>query len=582
MKNLKISKKILFGFGLALLLTAIVGLSGISGFYLMGESSHDMYEAAHTQYDLARAVESFENMRMRSMELVAHNGNSAALPAVEASILASMTDFEERMQSYQASIATPEAQRVWENTMSRYSTSVRPDILSLLESAKRGTGTYALLDQKSAIDNAAEAVSDNLFQLFKMRNEYIGTLNAQSISLGQMLMFIVVAIFALSLIGSLLFVFYMNTLISKPLALLDEWLQMTAKNGDIVFKPEELAVAKPYESRLDEIGRLFRSYADLIQYMNETCDELKIIADGNLALDIDVVSDYDLLSLTLQKMVDDLRKMISEINAVSRITASGALHVANGASSLGEGVAQQTTLLQQLSESVSELMRRIREDEVSTQRAAGLADAIAQSADDSSQQMDEMIGAVTEIQQAGQSIGKVIKVIEDIAFQTNILALNAAVEAARAGQHGKGFAVVADEVRTLAAKSAEAAKETGELITNSMEKSELGASIANRTAQSLERIVSSIAQNHQIVNEISDSVQEQIGIFEDINNDIEKVAAVMEQLEGVASENAASAEEISGQSDILKGLVKGFKLKQSASSGAPGMGAGQTGMTLGA
>ncbi len=175
--------------------------------------------------------------------------------------------------------------------------------------------------------------------------------------------------------------------------------------------------------------------------------------------------------------------------------------------------------------------------------------------------MDDMIKSVKDINEASQSIGKVIKTIDDIAFQTNILALNAAVEAARAGQHGKGFAVVAEEVRNLSAKSAQAAKDTESLIEDSMQKAQHGVQIAGETASSLSEIVSGINQSSALITEIARASEEQSMSISQINTGIDQVAKVVQQNSATAEESAAASEEMSSQSAVLQELISQFKLR---------------------
>jgi methyl-accepting chemotaxis protein len=195
------------------------------------------------------------------------------------------------------------------------------------------------------------------------------------------------------------------------------------------------------------------------------------------------------------------------------------------------------------------------------ERAAKLANDIKNSAEKGNHQMNEMMEAVKDINAASQNISKVIKSIDDIAFQTNILALNAAVEAARAGQHGKGFAVVAEEVRNLAAKSAEAAKDTERLIADSIEKAELGSRIADETAASLAEIVNGIGESSRLVSDIAKSSEEQSVGISQINQGIDQVAGVTQQNSATAEESAAASQEMSGQSLMLEEMISRFKLK---------------------
>ncbi len=197
-----------------------------------------------------------------------------------------------------------------------------------------------------------------------------------------------------------------------------------------------------------------------------------------------------------------------------------------------------------------------------------LAGQINTSAKKGSQQMKSMIDAVKQINESSLSISKVIKVIDDIAFQTNILALNAAVEAARAGQHGKGFAVVAEEVRNLAKKSSDSARDTGVLISNSMEKTELGVKIADETYAALAEIVSGIEESNQIVVEIARSSEKQSDTISLINTEINQVAQVVQQNSATAEQSAAASEEMSSQAEVLEKLVLQFELADDVGNGA--------------
>ncbi|MDR1735773.1 MAG: methyl-accepting chemotaxis protein [Oscillospiraceae bacterium] len=337
------------------------------------------------------------------------------------------------------------------------------------------------------------------------------------------------------------------------------------KNGDL-----GIATASVSEIDVrshDEIGRLARAlekaYSQLKGYIGEIRERMQGLSDGDLRTvsTYEFQGDFTLIKDSINSIIGNFNSTMTEINSSTVQVASGAKQIADASQSLAQGATTQAASVEQLSGAISEIAGKTKENAQMAGQAATLANTIKGNAEKGSRQMGEMMSAVKDIEQASQSIGKVIKVIDDIAFQTNILALNASVEAARAGQHGKGFAVVAEEVRSLASKSADAAKETGILIANSTEKASLGSRIANDTAASLAEIVSGINESSRIVAEIARSSDEQSAGIEQINKGIDQVSHVTQQNSATAEESAAASEEMSGQSAMLEELISQFKLK---------------------
>ena len=349
--------------------------------------------------------------------------------------------------------------------------------------------------------------------------------------------------------------------VGKPLTAISGILRRAASTGDLALSPEDVIAIDKYSQVKDETGQVVVDAAAFIGRIAEIAEALEIMASGDLTHDMKLQSNNDTMGGALHHLFESLNSIFSEINAASRQVAVGSRHVAEGSQMLAQGSTQQAASVEQLSTSIADIAQKTKESAEMAGRAADFADSIKQVAEQGSQQMDGMMEAVHDISQASQSIGKVIKVIDDIAFQTNILALNAAVEAARAGSAGKGFAVVAEEVRNLAAKSAEAAKDTGGLIADSIEKAELGAQIANDTAASLEVIVSGINESSQIVTQIAISSEDQSAAIAQINTGIDQVAQVIHQNSATAEQSAAASEQMSGQSTMLEDLVAHFRLK---------------------
>jgi methyl-accepting chemotaxis protein len=291
-------------------------------------------------------------------------------------------------------------------------------------------------------------------------------------------------------------------------------------------------------------------------YYGET---LTKVADRDLTISVRTLGDRDTIGNALTSMVTELNEVLGEIRSSSEQVTTGATQISSGAQNLAQGATEQAAAVQQLSSSINEVAEKTQENARLASKAADLSGTIRGNAHRGAEQMDQMMQAMREINEASNKINDVVKVIDNIAFQTNILALNAAVEAARAGQHGKSFTVVAEEVRALAAKSTDAAKETGVMIENSIEKAALGIRIADETSASLSEIVSGINESTEIITEIAQSSGEQSVSIKQINIGVDQVAQVVQQNSATAEESAAAAEEMSSQSSIMNELVSRFK-----------------------
>lgn len=343
------------------------------------------------------------------------------------------------------------------------------------------------------------------------------------------------------------------------------------KNAVKEMEKGNLKAEIKYKSK-DEFGEvtesLRSSMAILSAYVTNIDKAMVLLSNGNFNITSNqpFIGDFKNIEKSISEFTIKMSDILKRINEVSDKVSENSEQVSNGAQSLAQGSTEQASSIEELSSAIAGIAEQVKENAKSATLASEKAEIAGQLVGSSNTKMYDMVNAMKNITQKSEEIEKIIKTINDIAFQTNILALNAAVEAARAGTAGKGFAVVADEVRNLANKTAEAAKDTTSLIAQSMKAVENGSAIADKTAEELISTVQITNETVKFINQIACASNEQAETIEQVTSGVERISSVVQQNSYASQQSAAASQELSGHANVLRSLTSQFELVKSEHS----------------
>ena len=557
-QNLKISVKLYILVGVALLGMFIIG--GMSFFLMtqMNDRTSDIASSWLTSVDTAREMNAtLSNVRLNEKTYV----TAATDEIAEQSLMyveKETGDMESLFATY-AGLIDAEEQELYDKAKSLWTEYAKTDS-KLMELAAQGKTEEArvVLDGESAkIYGELQGVFDEITAYNTEGSSHIteeskATYNISLISMAVVILIIV-------LIG-VYFSFVIIRGIKFPI--------FEIETAAVKMAQGELDVNISYESK-DELGTLSNQMRNLIRKLQMIIDDenefLAKMASGDFNVDSkcedEYIGGFHPVLISFRGIAQKLNDTMQQISESAEQVAGGSEQVSDGAQALSQGATEQASSVQELAATISDISGKVNENAENAGQASEMANTVVVEMDASNQKMQGMIEAMNEISRCSDEIGKVIKTIEDIAFQTNILALNAAVEAARAGSAGKGFAVVADEVRNLASKSAEASQNTAVLIENTLKAVKNGTTIADETAESLKQAVEGVSEVTGIVGRISEASKDQAAAVSQVTMGIDQISSVVQTNSATAEESAAASQELSSQSRLMKELVGRFKLR---------------------